>query len=112
MMHKSDIFLLSTYDHKLYIYIGHYKYIGETRYMVQFLESQITSWTAEVASKKQPKIVKAIEMATWSQKLCKGLQKFGSDVCLIPVRFRLLTPEAADPALIIAYANSCNLDNS
>lgn len=32
---------------------------------------------AEVASKKQPKKVKAIETATRSQKLCKGLQKFG-----------------------------------
>lgn len=75
---------------------------------IQLLESHITSWTADMASKKQPKRVKAIEMATWSQKLCKVLQKFGRDACLIPVRFRLLTPEAADPALIIAYANNWN----
>lgn len=60
------------------------------------------SWTADVASKKQLMKVKTIDMATWSQNLCKGLQKFGSAVCLIPVRFRLVTPDEADPALINA----------
>lgn len=76
---------------------------------IQFLDSQITSWTADVASKIQLKKVKAIEMATWLQKLCKGLQKFGRAVCRIPVRFKLVTPDAADPALINAYANTCHL---
>jgi len=52
--------------------------------------------------------VKNIETATWSQKLCKGLQKFGKAVCWIPVRLRLVTPDAAAPALNIAYANTCN----
>lgn len=75
---------------------------------VQLLDSHITSWTADMASKMQLKKVKAIEMATWSQKLCKGLQKFGRAVCRIPVRFKFVTPLAADPALIIAYANACN----
>ena len=55
-----------------------------------------------MASKKQLMKLKAIEMATWSQNLCKGLQKFGRGVCLIPVRLRLVTPDAADPALINA----------
>ena len=27
-----------------------------------------------------------------------------------PVRFKLLTPDATDPALIIAYANTCNVE--
>lgn len=62
----------------------------------------MTSCTADVASKKQLMKLKAIEMATWSQNLCKGLQKFGRGVCLIPVRFRFVTPDAADPALINA----------
>lgn len=51
--------------------------------------------------------VNAIEIATWSQKLSKALQKFGRAVCLIPVRFRFVTPDAADPALIIAHAKIC-----
>lgn len=55
-----------------------------------------------MASKKQLMKVKAIEMATWSQNLSKGLQKFGRGVCLIPVRFRFVTPDEADPALINA----------
>jgi hypothetical protein len=76
---------------------------------IQFLDSQITSWTADVASRMQLKKVKAIEMATWSQKLCNGLQKLGRAVCRIPVRFKLVTPDAADPALINAYANTCHL---
>lgn len=59
-----------------------------------------------MASKKQLKKVKAIETAIRSQKLCKGLQKFGRAECRIPVRLRLVTPDAADPALIIAYANA------
>lgn len=66
----------------------------------------MTSRTTEVASKMQLKKVKAIETVTWSQKLWRGLQKFGRAVCLIPVRFRLVTPEAADPALISAYAST------
>ena len=77
----------------------------------QYLDNQITSKIAEVASKKQLKKVKATEAATWSQKLRKGLQKFGRGECRIPVRFRLVTPEAADPALIIAYAKACNKKN-
>jgi len=72
------------------------------------LESHMTSWTADAASKKQLKKVKNIETATWSQKLCRGLQKFGKAVCRIPVRLRLVTPDAAAPALIIAYANTYN----
>ncbi|PKI45522.1 hypothetical protein CRG98_034040 [Punica granatum] len=67
----------------------------------------MTSKTADVASNMQPKKVKAIETATWLQKLRNGLQKFGRAVCLIPVRFRFVTPEEADPALINAYANTC-----
>ncbi|MFS8000135.1 hypothetical protein Hanom_Chr12g01174801 [Helianthus anomalus] len=59
-----------------------------------------------MASKKQPKNANAIESATRSQKLCNGLQKLGRDECLIPVRFRLVTPEAADPPLIIANAKT------
>jgi hypothetical protein len=69
---------------------------------IQCWESHITSWTADVASKKQLMKLKTIDMATWSQNLCKGLQKFGRGVCLIPVRFRFVTPDAADPALISA----------
>lgn len=68
----------------------------------------MTSKTAEVASNMQLKNVKAIETATWSQNRLSGLQKFGRAVCLIPVRFKFVTPEEADPALINAYANTCD----
>ena len=68
----------------------------------------MTSWTADAASKKQLVKVKNIETATWSQKLRRGLQKFGKAVWWIPVRLRLVTPDAAAPALTIAYANTCN----
>lgn len=65
-----------------------------------------------MASKKQVKNVKAMETATRSQKTCNGLQKLGRDECRIPVRFKLVTPDAADPALITAYANTCSNNNN
>jgi len=78
---------------------------------VQFLESQITYWIAEVVSKQQVKNVKAIDMATWLQKRCNGLQKLGRVVCRMPVRFRFEIPAAADPALISAYAKAYDPHN-
>lgn len=66
---------------------------------------------AEVVSKQQVKNVNAIEMATWLQKRCNGLQKLGRVVCRMPVRFRFEIPAAADPALISAYARACNPHN-
>lgn len=51
--------------------------------------------------------VRAMETVTWSQNPRSGLQKLGSAVCRIPVRFRLVTPEEADPALIVTYENTC-----
>lgn len=71
------------------------------------MDNQTTSITAVKASKKKLKNVKAMDTATRVQKICNGLQKFGREECWIPVRFRLVTPDAADPALIIAYANIC-----
>lgn len=73
---------------------------------LQCSDNQITSRTDDIASKKQPKNANAIESATRSQKLCNGLQKLGRDECLIPVRFRFVTPDAADAQLIIAYAKT------
>ena len=60
-----------------------------------------------MASKKPLKNANAIDIATRSQNLRNGLQKLGNDACLTPVRFRLVTPVDADPALIIKYANTC-----
>lgn len=95
-----------TYWFENYIYNIDYKVVmkGQGSYCkeTQCWESHITSWIEDVASKKQLMKVKAIEMATWSQNLSKGLQKFGRGVCLIPVRFRFVTPDEADPALINA----------
>lgn len=73
----------------------------------QYSDSQTTLRTTDMASKKHPKYVNAIESATRSQKLCTALQKLGNDECLIPVLFKLVTPDAADPALIIANAKTC-----
>ena len=48
-----------------------------------------------------------MEAAERLQKRGKGLQKLGSAVCRMPVRFKFDTAAAADPALIIAYAKTC-----
>ena len=64
-----------------------------------------------MASRKHVRNVKAMEIAMRSQKTCNGLQKFGNGVWWIPVRFKFVTPDAADPALITAYANICNKIN-
>lgn len=65
--------------------------------------------TAEAARKTQLRKAQAMEAAEKSQKRGSGLQKLGSAVCRMPVRFRLDTAAAADPALIIARANTCHV---
>lgn len=66
----------------------------------------MTSRMAEAASKKPLKKAKTMEAVACEQNACKGLQKLGNAVCLMPVRFRFATPAAAEAALIIAYANT------
>lgn len=68
----------------------------------------MTSRRAEAASRKHVKKANAMETAALPQNTFKGLQKLGSGACRIPVRFRLVTPDDADPALIIAYAKACH----
>lgn len=41
-----------------------------------------------------------------AQKRRRGRQKSGSAACRMPVRFRFVTPDAAEPALITAYASA------
>jgi hypothetical protein len=67
----------------------------------------MTSITADAARKMQLRKAHAMEAADKSQKRGSGLQKLGSAVCRMPVRFRFATAAAADPALIIAYAKIC-----
>lgn len=69
------------------------------------MDSQITSKTANKASKKWLKSMKAIDTAIRLQKVCNGLQKNGKEECHIPIQFRFVTPYAADLPLIIAYVN-------
>jgi hypothetical protein len=57
---------------------------------------------ADAARRLQLTKAQAMEAAERSQKRGKGLQKLGSAVCWMPVRFRLATAAAADAALIIA----------
>jgi hypothetical protein len=66
--------------------------------------------TAEVARKTQLRKAQAMEAAEKLQKCGSGLQKLGKGVCWMPVRFRLDTAAAADPALIIATDNTCPSD--
>jgi hypothetical protein len=66
--------------------------------------------TAEVARKTQLRKAQAMEAAKKLQKCGSGLQKLGKGVCWMPVRFRLDTAAAADPALIIATDNTCPSD--
>lgn len=74
--------------------------------IIQHIESQSTSRTAQLASMKQLRNVKVMEIVARSQKRCKGLQKFGKAECRIPVRFRFATPAEAEPAPTIAYAKA------
>ena len=71
-------------------------------------DSQITSITADAARKAQLRKAHAMEAADRSQKRGKGLQKLGSAVCRMPVRFKLATAADADPPRTIAYAKSCH----
>jgi len=73
------------------------------------LDNQMTSMTAEAARKTQLRKAHAMETAERSQKRGRGLQKLGRAVCRMPVRFRLATAAAADPALIIASENTCHV---
>ena len=94
-----------------------YKWLHLNSYMRKL--SKFSNWKAKLHAEVQkqqatvywqPKKVKIIKTVTWSQNLCKALPKLGRAVCLIPMRFRLVIPAAADPALIIAYAKICKLN--
>ena len=69
----------------------------------------MTSITAHIKRKAQLRKAQAMEAAERSQKRGSGLHKLGSAVCRMPVRLRLDTAAAADPALIIASENTCHV---
>lgn len=59
----------------------------------------------DMASKMQPKKVKAIEMATRSQNQCKGLQKLGRAVWLVPLGLKSVTSLMCISDLILVLDN-------
>ena len=71
----------------------------------QLRERWRTSRIEEAARRRNASKAKTTEIARWSQKKPRDLQKLGRGMCLIPVLFIFVTPKAADPPLTIAYPN-------
>jgi hypothetical protein len=72
--------------------------------------NQITSMTAEVARKAQLRKAQAMEQPRSCRNVAAACRSWVKGVCWMPVRFKLDTAAAADPALIIATENTCPSD--